>query len=171
MMKSFAPASSASTTSGCWPMALHISTLAPGSILMMLRTASIPSISGITMSMVTRSGWSSAYFFTASTPFSASPTISKPSLERMSLIIILMNRASSTIRTDGAIRSFLPCPWHSHRRPRAQSLFFLPVLGGRRVDGADVRPLLVREDPVDVEQYQKPVVQLDDSLDAVSYTH
>ncbi len=58
--KSLAPAWIASTTSACWPMALHIRILASGSVLQISRTASMPPMSGITMSMVTRSGLSCA---------------------------------------------------------------------------------------------------------------
>ncbi len=54
--KSFAPAWIASTTSACWPMALHMRILAFGSNFVISRTASMPPMSGITMSIVTRSG-------------------------------------------------------------------------------------------------------------------
>src|SRR5581483_11020176 len=97
--KSFAPAWIASTTRACWPIALHIKIFASGSCLMISRTASIPPMSGITMSMVTRSGLSCLYFSTAWDPVSASPTISKPAWARMSLIIVRMKMASSQTRT------------------------------------------------------------------------
>ena len=42
------------------------------------RVASMPLLNGITMSIVVRSGLSSLYFSTASSPFAASPTTSKP---------------------------------------------------------------------------------------------
>src|SRR6266545_876757 len=97
--KSFAPAWIASTTSACWPMALHIRILASGSCLTISRTASMPPMSGITMSMVTRSGLSSRYFSTACVPVSASPTTSNPACARMSVIIVRMKMASSQTRT------------------------------------------------------------------------
>src|SRR5579872_1251392 len=72
---------------------------------MIWRTAVMPSISGMTMSMVTRSGFSDLYLSTASTPFCASPTTSNPFLLRIPLIIIRMTTASSTMRT----RLLIPC--------------------------------------------------------------
>jgi hypothetical protein len=56
-------------------------------------------MSGITMSMVTRSGLSWRYLSTACTPDSASPTTSNPAWLRMSLIIVRMKMASSQTRT------------------------------------------------------------------------
>jgi hypothetical protein len=56
-------------------------------------------MSGMTMSMVTRSGLSWRYFCTAWTPDSASPTTSNPAWARMSLIIVRMKMASSQTRT------------------------------------------------------------------------
>jgi len=56
-------------------------------------------MSGITMSIVTRSGLSCRYFSTAWDPVSASPTTSKPACARMSLIIVRMKMASSQTRT------------------------------------------------------------------------
>ena len=49
-------------------MALHISTFASGSNFVISRTASMPPMSGITMSIVTRSGRSCLYFSTACVP-------------------------------------------------------------------------------------------------------
>src|SRR5690242_14210312 len=97
--KSLAPAWMASTTSACWPMALHIRILASGSCFTISRTASMPPMSGITMSIVTRSGLSCRYFSTACVPVSASPTTSNPAWPRMSLIIVRMKIASSQTRT------------------------------------------------------------------------
>jgi hypothetical protein len=56
-------------------------------------------MSGMTISIVTISGNSALYFSTACKPFSASPTISKPLLLNIFLIIIRMTTASSTINT------------------------------------------------------------------------
>src|SRR5437870_8380246 len=89
----------ASTTSACCPMALHIRILASGSCLTISRTASMPPMSGMTMSMVTRSGLSWRYFSTAWVPVSASPTTSNPACARMSVIIVRMKMASSQTRT------------------------------------------------------------------------
>src|SRR5438093_4508165 len=80
-------------------MALHIRILASGSCLTISRTASMPPMSGITMSIVTRSGLSCRYFSTACVPVSASPTTSNPACPRMSLIIVRMKIASSQTRT------------------------------------------------------------------------
>src|SRR5437867_952281 len=80
-------------------MALHIRILASGSCLTISRTASMPPMSGITMSIVTRSGLSCRYFSTACVPVSASPTTSNPACPRMSLIIVRMKMASSQTRT------------------------------------------------------------------------
>src|ERR671923_1905834 len=89
----------ASTTSACWPIALHIRIFESGSCLTISRTASMPPMSGITMSMVTRSGLSCRYFSTAWVPVSASPTTSNPACARMSVIIVRMKMASSHTRT------------------------------------------------------------------------
>src|SRR5438552_4081952 len=97
--KSLAPAWMASTTSACCPMALHIRILASGSCLTISRTASMPPMSGITMSIVTRSGLSCRYFSTACVPVSASPTTSNPACARISVIIVRMKMASSQTRT------------------------------------------------------------------------
>src|SRR6266508_2532752 len=97
--KSYAPAWIASTTSACCPMALHIRILASGSCLTISRTASMPPMSGITMSIVTRSGFSWRYFSTAWLPVSASPTTSNPAWARISVIIVRMKMASSQTRT------------------------------------------------------------------------
>src|SRR2546428_656785 len=83
--KSLAPAWIASTTRTCWPMALHIRIFASGSCLTISRTASIPPMSGMTMSIVTRSGFSSLYRSTACCPVSASPTTSNPACARISV--------------------------------------------------------------------------------------
>src|SRR5215510_12496368 len=80
-------------------MALHIRILASGSCFTISRTASIPPMSGITMSIVTRSGLSCRYFSTACVPVSASPTTSNPACARMSVIIVRMKMASSQTRT------------------------------------------------------------------------
>src|SRR3954469_24054503 len=72
---------------------------AAGSIWVIFFTASMPPISGMMMSIVTRSGFSCWYFSTACFPFSASPTTVKPACERMSLTIVRMNTASSHTST------------------------------------------------------------------------
>ncbi|KJZ82715.1 Chemotaxis regulator - transmits chemoreceptor signals to flagelllar motor components CheY [Clostridium sp. IBUN13A] len=66
---------------------------------MICLTASIPSISGIVISIVTTSGFSFLYISTATIPLFASPTISKSFFSKISFIIILINAASSTIKT------------------------------------------------------------------------
>src|SRR5712692_1684505 len=53
----------------------------------------------MTMSMVTRSGFSSRNRLTACTPSSASPATEKPALVKMSRNVLRMKSASSTIRT------------------------------------------------------------------------
>src|SRR5207253_242830 len=88
--KSFAPAWIASTTRACCPMALHIRIFASGSCFTISRTASIPPMSGITMSIVTRSGRSCLYFSTACDPASAARR----------------STTSSTVKP----RTFLPAP-------------------------------------------------------------
>src|SRR6266550_7234987 len=80
-------------------MALHMRMRAAGSICVICLTASIPPISGMMMSIVTRSGFSCWYFSTACLPFSASPTTVNPAWERMSLTIVRMNTASSQTST------------------------------------------------------------------------
>src|SRR5947209_3488748 len=72
---------------------------AAGSICVICLTASIPPISGMMMSIVTRSGFSFWYFSTACLPFSASPTTVKPACARISLTIVRMNTASSHTST------------------------------------------------------------------------
>src|SRR2546423_553329 len=72
---------------------------APGSIWVIFLTASIPPISGMMISIVTRSGFSCWYFSTACLPFSASPTTVNPACDRMSLTIVRMNTASSQTNT------------------------------------------------------------------------
>src|SRR6266513_1720513 len=89
----------ASTTSAYWPIALHMRIFASGSSFTIARTASMPPMSGITMSIVTRSGLSCRYFSTACVPVSASPTTANPACPRMSLIIVRMKMASSQTRT------------------------------------------------------------------------
>ena len=56
-------------------------------------------MSGMTMSMVTRSGLRTRYFSTAWSPDSASPTTSNPAWLRMSLIMVRMKMASSQTST------------------------------------------------------------------------
>ena len=63
----------------------------------------MPFFSGITMSMVVRSGPSARYFSTASLPLPASPTTSKPLSTKMLRSIVRMKRASSTISTLAVI--------------------------------------------------------------------
>src|SRR5207237_782590 len=77
----------------------HMRILASGSNLTISRTASMPPMSGITMSIVTRSGLSSLYLATACTPLSASPTTSKPACATMSPLIVRMTMASAKART------------------------------------------------------------------------
>src|SRR4029079_4626494 len=93
--------------SACCPMALHMRILAFGSSLQISRTASMPPMSGMTISIVTRSGCSCLYFSTACTPVSASPTISKPACVRMSPTIVRMKIASSQIKTVWLTRGLL----------------------------------------------------------------
>src|ERR1043166_7549716 len=71
-------------------MALHIRILASGFFLQISRTASMPPMSGITISMVTRSGLSWRYRSTAWAPVSASPMTSYPAWVRMSVVIVRM---------------------------------------------------------------------------------
>src|SRR5215208_7395464 len=59
----------------------------------------MPPISGMMMSIVTRSGFNALYFSTADAPESASPTTSRPACVRMSPIIVRMNTASSHTST------------------------------------------------------------------------
>src|SRR6476469_1333232 len=72
---------------------------AAGSIWVICFTASMPPISGMMMSIVTRSGWSCLYFSTACLPGSASPTTVNPACDSMSLTIVRMNTASSQTST------------------------------------------------------------------------
>src|ERR1700730_17208583 len=72
---------------------------AEGSICVICFTASIPPISGMMMSIVTRSGLSCWSFSTAGFPFSASPTTPNPAWDKMSLTIVRMNTASSQTST------------------------------------------------------------------------
>src|SRR6476646_1513115 len=72
---------------------------AAGSICVICFTASMPPISGMMMSIVTRSGLSCWYFSTACLPFSASPTTVKPACDKMSLTIVRMKTASSHTST------------------------------------------------------------------------
>src|SRR6202049_3115916 len=80
-------------------MALHMRIRAAGSICVICFTASMPPISGMMISIVTRSGFSCWYFSTACFPFSASPTTVNPAWERISLTIVRMNTASSQTST------------------------------------------------------------------------
>src|ERR1700681_546096 len=80
-------------------MALHMRIRAAGSICVICFTASMPPISGMMMSIVTRSGLSCWYFSTACFPFSASPTTVNPACERISLTMVRMNTASSQTST------------------------------------------------------------------------
>src|SRR5688572_26338740 len=77
----------------------------------------MPPMSGITMSMVTRSGCSSLYLATASAPVWACPTTEKPALDRMSDNMVRMKTASSQIRT---VRSMFPL---CSREQSAQNAF------------------------------------------------
>src|SRR3954468_7870990 len=72
---------------------------AAGSACVICFTASMPPISGMMMSIVTRSGFSCWYFSTACFPFSASPTTVKPACDKMSLTIVRMKTASSQTST------------------------------------------------------------------------
>ena len=73
-----APSLMASIILFCWPAAVTMMTLAlPSTSLIHLR-ASRPSITGIVMSRVTRSGLSSLNLFTPSCPSIASPMTSCP---------------------------------------------------------------------------------------------
>src|SRR4051812_16090722 len=72
---------------------------AAGSACVICFTASMPPISGMMMSIVTRSGFSCWYFSTACFPFSASPTTVNPACDRMSLTIVRMKTASSQTST------------------------------------------------------------------------
>src|SRR4051812_44567531 len=80
-------------------MALHMRILAAGSACVICFTASMPPISGMMMSIVTRSGFNCWYFSTACLPFSASPTTVKPACDSMSLTIVRMKTASSHTST------------------------------------------------------------------------
>ena len=71
-MKSFAPERTASMTMDSWPMAEHMTTLALPSLARMAFRASRPSMLGMVMSMMTRSGPISLNFSTASAPSTAS---------------------------------------------------------------------------------------------------
>src|SRR5579872_5313490 len=98
-MKSRAPADMASMTMFFWPMAVHMITLALASSFLISRTALMPSISGIVMSIVTRSGFNARYISTDSRPLVASPATSYPLLVRIFFSVTRMNNASSVIRT------------------------------------------------------------------------
>src|SRR6476646_3007406 len=80
-------------------MALHMRMRAAGSSCVICFTASMPPISGMMMSIVTRSGLNCWYFSTACLPFSASPTTVNPAWDRMSLTIVRMKTASSQTST------------------------------------------------------------------------
>src|SRR5690606_15621579 len=111
-IKSFAPAWMASITIACCPIAEHMIIFALGSIALISFNAAIPSFSGIVISIVTKSGFSSLYFSTACTPSTASPTTSKPFFTNISLIIILINAASST--TKILLLIFFTNPFNYH---------------------------------------------------------
>ena len=83
-MKSLAPDWIASITIDCCPIAEHITHVAFGSAALISFKAWMPSLFGIVMSSVTRSGLSSLYFATASFPSAASPAISNPPFVRIS---------------------------------------------------------------------------------------
>ncbi|EAU69034.1 hypothetical protein STIAU_8665 [Stigmatella aurantiaca DW4/3-1] len=89
----------ASITRLSCPNAEHMMTTALVSCLRISRVASMPLLNGMTMSIVVRSGLSSLYFSTASSPLAASPTTSNPPDAKMSLIMLRMKMASSTTRT------------------------------------------------------------------------
>src|SRR5574341_2291658 len=97
-MKSLAPDSMASAIRASWPRALTMTTLAAGSMPTISLRAVIPSIRGMTMSMVVRSGRNSRYRRTASTPLSASPTTTKGPRAKISRIMLRMKAASSITR-------------------------------------------------------------------------
>src|SRR4051794_33371868 len=93
----------------------------------MSRAASIPSSSGIATSMRTTSGSSSCARCTASAPFAASPTTSKPGrLESCARSIPANRRSSSAITILTGPHS--PCPRPS-RNPRASTASRLPPEG------------------------------------------
>ena len=96
-------ASGGGTIRGELVIAEHMTMTAPGLALTISRVASMPLLNGMTMSMVVRSGLSSLNFSTASRPLAASPTTSKPPPAKMSLIMLRMKIASSTMRTRFAI--------------------------------------------------------------------
>src|SRR5215212_2094271 len=77
----------------------------------MARTAAMPSISGISMSMVSRSGASWASLVSASLPLGAVPTTSMPgSPDRTSLTSRRMTTESSTTSTRMRVTNRLPFP-------------------------------------------------------------
>src|SRR6266446_9024608 len=130
-------------------MALHIRILASGSCLTISRTASMPPMSGITMSIVTRSGLSCRYFSTAWVPVSASPTTSNPACPRMSLIIVRMKMASSQTRTVWLTARSLGSQNRAQQRRDIQydEQFSVPPAHGayqRRVDARQALPVFQR---------------------------
>src|ERR1700738_4846002 len=82
----------------------------------------------MTMSIVTRSGFSSRNRFTACTPSSASPATVKPAVAKMSRSVLRMKRASSTIRTRFAITPPPGCRWPA-REGRGRSASLVPPQG------------------------------------------
>src|SRR5881397_3270131 len=122
-------------------MALHIRILASGSCLTISRTASMPPMSGITMSIVTRSGLSCQYFSTAWVPVSASPTTSNPAWPRISLIIVRMKMASSQTRTVWLTARSLSSQNRAQQRCDIQhdEQFSIPPADGPHQRGIDAR--------------------------------
>src|SRR5690606_32673583 len=94
-------ASASTSASAC---IVSMITRGPSSMRAMARVASTPSISGIDTSMRTTSGRSSPARRTASSPFSASPTTSKPSS------IIERRSPSRSMRWSSASRSRMVTP-------------------------------------------------------------
>src|SRR5438034_11791705 len=121
-------------------MALHIRILASGSFLTISRTASMPPISGITISIVTRSGFSWRYFSTACVPVSASPTTSNPACARMSVIIVRMKMASSQTRTVWLTARSLSSQNRPQQRRHIQQDEQLTVAASHRSDQRGVDP-------------------------------
>src|SRR5688572_24641520 len=133
-------------------MALHMRILASGSCLTISRTASMPPMSGITMSIVTRSGLSCRYFSTACDPVSASPTTSNPACARMSVIIVRMKMASSQTRTVWLTAPSLGRQNRAQQRRDVQHHEELSVAPPdrahqRRVDAGKPRAILQRRIP------------------------
>src|SRR5579859_1570500 len=139
MIKSRAPAWMASMTIPCWPMAETMMILASGSSARISFTASMPFISGITISIVTRSGLVFRYISTASLPVEASPARTKLSFRTMFFRRVRMKVESSTNKTLVATG------------------FFLPFQGFHLGQGFD---LLQVENPLQVQEDDQPVLNL-----------